>query len=223
MGGVFTKLIESNTTIPTKKSQVFSTAVDNQPSVEIHVLQGERAMAKDNKTIGRFHLDGIPPAGRGIPQIEVTFDIDANGIIKVSAMDKGTNKQQSIRIESSTGLSKEDIEKMKSEAEANAEEDKKIREEVEVMNQADSLVFQIEKSIKEFDEKITIDQKEKVVDNLTELKDHIANRDIQKVKVAMETLQTTFNEIMQSVYSQTTEQPQDDGMDVEFEEVKTEE
>jgi len=223
MGGVFTKLIESNTTIPTKKSQVFSTAVDNQPSVEIHVLQGERAMAKDNKTIGRFHLDGIPPAGRGIPQIEVTFDIDANGIIKVSAKDKGTNKQQTIRIESSTGLSKEDIEKMKSEAEANAEEDKKIREEVEVMNQADSLVFQIEKSIKEFDEKITIDQKEKVVDNLTELKDHIANRDIQKVKVAMETLQTTFNEIMQSVYSQTTEQPQDDGMDVEFEEVKTEE
>ena len=223
MGGVFTKLIESNTTIPTKKSQVFSTAVDNQPSVEIHVLQGERAMAKDNKTIGRFHLDGIPPAGRGIPQIEVTFDIDANGIIKVSAMDKGTNKQQTIRIESSTGLSKEEIEKMKSDAEANAEEDKKIREEVEVMNQADSLVFQIEKSIKEFDEKITIDQKEKVVDNLTELKDHIANRDIQKVKVAMETLQTTFNEIMQSVYSQTTEQPQDDGMDVEFEEVKTEE
>ncbi len=223
MGGVFTKLIESNTTIPTKKSQVFSTAVDNQPSVEIHVLQGERAMAKDNKTIGRFHLDGIPPAGRGIPQIEVTFDIDANGIIKVSAKDKGTNKQQTIRIESSTGLSKEEIEKMKSEAEANAEEDKKIREEVEVMNQADSLVFQIEKSIKEFDEKITIDQKEKVVDNLTELKDHIANRDIQKVKVAMETLQNTFNEIMQSVYSQTTEQPQDDGMDVEFEEVKTEE
>ncbi len=222
MGGVFTKLIESNTTIPTKKSQVFSTAVDNQPSVEIHVLQGERAMAKDNKTIGRFHLDGIPPAGRGIPQIEVTFDIDANGIIKVSAKDKGTNKQQTIRIESSTGLSKEEIEKMKSDAEANAEEDKKIREEVEVMNQADSLVFQIEKSIKEFDEKITIDQKEKVVDNLTELKDHIANRDIQKVKVAMETLQTTFNEIMQSVYSQTTEQPQDDGMDVEFEEVKTE-
>ena len=223
MGGVFTKLIESNTTIPTKKSQVFSTAVDNQPSVEIHVLQGERAMAKDNKTIGRFHLDGIPPAGRGIPQIEVTFDIDANGIIKVSAMDKGTNKQQTIRIESSTGLSKEEIEKMKSDAEANAEEDKKIREEVEVMNQADSLVFQIEKSVKEFDEKITIDQKEKVVDNLTELKDHIANRDIQKVKVTMETLQTTFNEIMQSVYSQTTEQPQDDGMDVEFEEVKTEE
>jgi molecular chaperone DnaK len=223
MGGVFTKLIESNTTIPTKKSQVFSTAVDNQPSVEIHVLQGERAMAKDNKTIGRFHLDGIPPAGRGIPQIEVTFDIDANGIIKVSAMDKGTNKQQTIRIESSTGLSKEEIEKMKSEAEANAESDKKIREEVEVMNQADSLVFQIEKSIKEFDDKITIEQKEKVVDNLTELKDHIANRDIEKVKVAMDTLQTNFNEIMQSVYSQTTEQPEDNGMDVEFEEVKTEE
>ena len=223
MGGVFTKLIESNTTIPTKKSQVFSTAVDNQPSVEIHVLQGERAMAKDNKTIGRFHLDGIPPAGRGIPQIEVTFDIDANGIIKVSAMDKGTNKQQTIRIESSTGLSKEEIEKMKYEAEANSESDKKIREEVEVMNQADSLVFQIEKSIKEFDDKITIEQKEKVVDNLTELKDHIANRDLGKVKVAMDTLQTNFNEIMQSVYSQTTEQPEDNGMDVEFEEVKTEE
>jgi molecular chaperone DnaK len=216
-------MIPRNTTIPTRKSNIFSTYADNQPGVEIKVIQGERPLSRDNKSLGTFHLDGIPSAPRGVPQIEVTFDIDANGIIKVSAMDKGTNKQQTIRIESSTGLSKEEIEKMKSEAEANAESDKKIREEVEVMNQADSLVFQIEKSIKEFDDKITIEQKEKVVDNLTELKDHIANRDIEKVKVAMDTLQTNFNEIMQSVYSQTTEQPEDNGMDVEFEEVKTEE
>lgn len=150
MGGVFTKLIESNTTIPTKKSQVFSTAVDNQPSVEIHVLQGERPMATDNKTIGKFHLDGIPPAPRGVPQIEVTFDIDANGIIKVSATDKATGKSQDIRIEASSGLTQEEIEKMKRDAEANAEADKKAKETADKLNEADSMIFQTEKQLKDF-------------------------------------------------------------------------
>ena len=159
MGGVMTKLIESNTTIQTKKSQVFSTAADNQPTVEIHVLQGERAMATDNKTIGKFNLDGLPPAMRGVPQIEVTFDIYANGIINVSAIDKGTNKQQTIRIEASSGLSKEEIEKMKQEAELHSEQDKKLREDTEVINRADSTIFQTEKSIKDLDEKLTEDQK----------------------------------------------------------------
>jgi len=142
MGGVMTKLIESNTTIPSKKSQVFSTAADNQPSVEIHVLQGERSMAKDNKTIGRFHLDGIPPSPRGVPQIEVTFDIDANGIIQVTALDKATNKSQDIRIEASSGLTEEEIEKMKKEAESNAESDKKLKEEADTLNSADTMIFQ---------------------------------------------------------------------------------
>jgi len=159
MGNVFTKLIDANTTIPTKKSQVFSTAVDNQPSVEIHVLQGERAMAADNKTIGRFHLDGIPPAGRGIPQIEVTFDIDANGIIKVSALDKGTNKSHEIRIEASSGLSEEEIQKMKQEAEANADADKAAKETAEKINGADGMIFQTEKQLKEFGEKLSDDKK----------------------------------------------------------------
>ena len=170
MGGVMTKLIESNTTIPTKKSQVFSTAADNQPSVEIHVLQGERSMSSDNKTIGRFHLDGIPPAQRGTPQIEVTFDIDANGIIKVSALDKATNKSQDIRIEASSGLTEEEIEKMKKEAEANADADKKVKEEAEKFNSADQMIFQTEKQLKEFGDKLSDDKKAPIESALVELK-----------------------------------------------------
>ena len=170
MGGVMTKLIESNTTIPSKKSQVFSTAADNQPSVEIHVLQGERSMAKDNKTIGRFHLDGIPPSPRGVPQIEVTFDIDANGIIQVTALDKATNKSQDIRIEASSGLTEEEIEKMKKEAEANAESDKKLKEEVDTLNSADAMIFQTESQLKEYGDKIPDDKKKAIEDALETLK-----------------------------------------------------
>ncbi len=186
MGGVFTKLIEANTTIPTKKSQIFSTAVDNQPSVEIHVLQGERAMAKDNKTIGRFHLDGIPPAPRGVPQIEVTFDIDANGIIHVSALDKQTNKSKDIRIEASSGLSQEEIERMKAEAAANAEADKKARETAEKVNTADSMIFQTEKQLKENGDKLSDAVKKPIEDALAELKKAHEAKDIAGIDAAME-------------------------------------
>jgi molecular chaperone DnaK len=224
MGGVFTKLIEANTTIPTKKSQVFSTAVDNQPSVEIHVLQGERAMSKDNRTIGRFHLDGLPPAMRGVPQIEVTFDIDANGIINVSALDKGTNKQQNIRIEASSGLSKEEIERMKQEAELNAEADKKAKEEIEIINQADSMIFQIEKSVKDLEDKLTEEQKTEINDSLQELKDAHSSKDVEKIKTSMDKVNTTFQGISQNLYSQgsgeTNEQTDREINDVDFEEVK---
>ena len=222
MGGVFTKLIDSNTTIPTKKSQVFSTAVDNQPSVEIHVLQGERAMAKDNRTIGRFHLDGLPPAMRGIPQIEVTFDIDANGIINVSALDKATNKQQTIRIESSSGLSKDEIEKMKKDAELNAEKDKKEKEEVEIINQADSMIFQTEKSMNDLEDKLTENDKNEITSSLEELKDSHKSKDIEKIKSSMEKVNQTFQKITQNLYNQSTESGGQDYevSDVDFEEVK---
>jgi molecular chaperone DnaK len=222
MGGVFTKLISANTTIPTKQSQVFSTAVDNQPSVEIHVQQGERAMAKDNRTIGRFHLDGIPPAMRGIPQIEVTFDIDANGIINVSAMDKGTNKKQNIRIEASSGLSKEEIEKMKEEAEANAESDKKAKEDAELINIADSTAFQMEKSLSDLGDKVTEEQKTEINDGITSLRETISKRDVESIKIKLDELNQKFQKISQELYEQTNDNPMDgfSGSDVEFEEVK---
>jgi molecular chaperone DnaK len=205
MGGVLTKLIESNTTIPTQKSQVFSTAADNQPSVEIHVLQGERSMAKDNKTIGRFHLDGIPPSPRGVPQIEVSFDIDANGLIQVKAVDKATNKEQSIRIEASSGLSDEDIEKMKKEAEANADADQKIKEEVEKVNAADSLIFQTEKQLKEYGDKIPEAKKKEIDEALTELKTAHAAKDLAVIDSAMEKLNTAFQAASQDMYQATNE------------------
>jgi molecular chaperone DnaK len=222
MGGVFTKLIESNTTIPTKKSQVFSTAADNQPSVEIHVLQGERPMAKDNRTIGRFHLDGIPPSMRGVPQIEVTFDIDANGIINVSALDKATNKQQSIRIESSSGLSKEEIERMKKDAELNAEQDRKVKEEADVINQADSMIFQTEKSMKDLEDKLTEDDKNEITTALDSLKESHKSKDVEKIKSSMDKVNETFQKITQNLYNQTTENGGQDYevSDVDFEEVK---
>ncbi|QNM84172.1 molecular chaperone DnaK [Polaribacter pectinis] len=201
MGNVFTKLIDANTTIPTKKSQVFSTAVDNQPSVEIHVLQGERAMAADNNTIGRFHLDGLPPAQRGIPQIEVTFDIDANGIIKVSALDKGTNKSHEIRIEASSGLSEEEIEKMRQDAEANADADKAAKETAEKINEADSMIFQTEKQLKEFGDKLSDDKKAPIEAALVELKAAHESKDLAQIDTALATINEAWKVASEEMYA----------------------
>ncbi len=205
MGNVFTKLIEANTTIPTKKSQVFSTAADNQPSVEIHVLQGERSMAADNKTIGRFHLDGLPPAQRGTPQIEVTFDIDANGIIKVSATDKATNKTQDIRIEASSGLTEEEIAKMKAEAEANAESDKKAKETADKLNEADGMIFQTEKQLKEFGEKLSEDKKKPIEEALEELKKAYETKDLAVITPALDKINEAWKEASEEMYKAQAE------------------
>jgi len=231
MGGVFTKLIEANTTIPTKKSEVFSTASDNQPSVDIHVLQGERAMAADNKALGRFQLTDIPPSPRGVPQIEVTFDIDANGIMNISAKDKGTGKEQSIKIEASSGLSDEEIQKMKAEAEANAEADNKKKNEAETINKADSLIFQTERQLKEYGDKIPADKKQPIEDALAELKKEFEAKNLENLEPAMEKLNEVFQAASQDMYNASQDggaqpegdagsNPQDEVTDVDFEEVE---
>ncbi len=235
MGGVMTKLIESNTTIPTKRSETFSTASDNQPSVEIHILQGERSMARDNRTLGRFHLDGVPPAPRGVPQIEVSFDIDANGILHVSAKDKGTGKEQKIRIEASSGLSDEEIKRMKAEAEANAEADRKIKEEADKINAADSLVFQTEKQLKEYGDKLPEDKKATIETAVAELKKAHESKDIAAIDKAMEALNTAWTAASEDLYKATQEaqaganpgesatsgnESESKVQDVDFEEVK---
>ncbi|MEZ4964922.1 MAG: molecular chaperone DnaK [Saprospiraceae bacterium] len=242
MGGIYDVIIEANTTVPTKKSKVYSTASDNQPQVEIHILQGERPMARDNRSVGRFILDGIPPAPRGVPQVEVTFDIDANGIISVSAMDKGTGKQQNIRIEAGTGLSKEDIARMKAEAEANAETDRQTRERAEKLNAADSLIFQTEKQLNEFGDKVPANHKEAIEKSLEELREAHKAQDIGNIDTATEALTAAWNAASQDIYAAqqaanggSTENPYGsatggpsggdgsgagDTQDVEFEEVK---
>ncbi|MFN2395229.1 MAG: molecular chaperone DnaK [Bacteroidales bacterium] len=240
LGGVMTKLIEANTTIPTKKTETFSTAADNQTSVEIHILQGERPMAKDNRTIGRFHLDGIPTSPRGVPQIEVMFDIDANGILNVSAKDKATGKSQNIRIEASSGLSEDEIQRMKKEADENAEKDKKVKEETEKVNAADSLIFQTEKQLKEFGDKIPAEKKQPIEQALEELKNAHKSKDLAAIDAAMNTLNESWQAASAEMYNATqgqqdaeqqagdTDQQEskdkgkDDGevTDVDFEEVK---
>jgi len=218
LGGVMTKLIDSNTTIPTKKSEIFSTASDNQPSVEIHILQGERSMAGDNRTLGRFHLDGIPPAPRGIPQIEVTFDIDANGILHVNAKDKATNKEQSIRITSSSGLSNEEVEKMKNDAKEHAAEDKKKKESIDIRNQADSLVFQTKKQMEEMKDKLSADSKSKLEAEIKKVEDAVATNNSDQIKAATDSLNKIWNEIASQLYQQAGQQqasgqPQTPGSD----------
>ncbi len=205
MGGVYDVVIEANSTIPTKKSKVYSTAADNQPSVEIHILQGERPMAKDNRAVGRFILDGIPPAPRGVPQIEVSFDMDANGILSVSAKDKGTGKEQNIRIEASTGLSKEEIEKMKAEAAANADSDKEAKEKADKINTADSLIFQTEKQMSEYGDKIPDDKKGAIETALTELKDAHKTQDIAAIDTAVEKMNTAWSAASQDIYAASQE------------------
>ena len=205
MGGVYDVVIESNSTIPTKKAKTYSTAADNQPSVEIHILQGERPMATDNRSVGRFILDGIPPSPRGMPQIEVTFDIDANGILSVSAKDKGTGKEQNIRIEASTGLSKEEIEKMKAEAAANADTDKQARERVDKINTADSLIFQTEKQLKEFGDKVPEDKKGPIETALNDLKEAHKAQDLDKIDSASEALNTAWQAASQESYQASQE------------------
>lgn len=238
MGGVYDVVIEANSTIPTKKSKVYSTAADNQPSVEIHILQGERPMAKDNRPIGRFILDGIPPAMRGMPQIEVTFDMDANGILNVSAKDKGTGKEQNVKIEASTGLSKEEIERMKNEAAANADSDKKAKEEADKLNQADTLIFQTEKQLNEYGEKIPDDKKATIETALTNLKAAHASKDAGAIDKALEEMNTAWQAASEDIYKASQEanagaeqaatgdapegdskSSEEDVTDVEFEEV----
>jgi len=233
MGSVMTRLIESNTTIPTKKSEVFSTASDNQPSVEIHILQGERPMAKDNKTIGRFHLDGLPPSPRGVPQVEVTFDIDANGILNVSAKDKATGKEQKIRIEASSGLSKEEIETMKKEAEANADTDRVAKERADKLNAADQMIFQTEKQLSEFGEKLG-DKKSAIEESLDNLKKAHLSQEISAIDAAMEQINEAWKNASEEMYKAQQDggdagsagngaaagKADDDVTDVDFEEVK---